>query len=110
MARNTNKSLIQLLNRLTSCGHQVISRLESSANLVIDWFWYNYNKFNESKCHLLVSELKEEVAITKIGNSSRKIAGVTIDRKLKFIKHVQYIYSKAGKKCSHKTVQYLIFQ
>ena len=47
--------------------------------------------------------IKEEVVIANIGNSSFiethevKLLGVTIDRELKFIKHVQSIYSKAGK-------------
>ena len=61
-------------------------------------------KLNESKCHLLVRGIKEEVVIANIGNSSIiethevKLLGVTIDRELKFKKHVQSIYSKAGKK------------
>ena len=83
----------------------VISKLDSSANLVIDWFCYNCMKLNESKCHLLVCGIKEEVVIAIIGNSwefikthEAKLLGVTIDRELKFKKHVQSIYSKAGKK------------
>ena len=60
-------------------------------------------KLNESKCHLMCG-IKEEVVIANIGNSSIiethevKLLGVTIDRELKFKKHVQSIYSKAGKK------------
>ena len=85
-------------NTLYTCDisiSDVISKLESSANLVIDWFWYNYMKLNESKCHLLVCRIKEEVVIVNI---EVKLLGVTIDRELKFKKHVQSIYSKTGKK------------
>ena len=94
-------------NTLYKCdisSSDVISKLESSANLVIDWLWYNYMKLNESRCQLLVCGIKEEVVIANIGNSSIiethevKLLGVTIDRELKFKKHVQSIYSKAGKK------------
>ena len=46
----------------------LIDKLESSANLVIDWFRNNYMKLNESKCHLLVCGNKEEVIIAMIGN------------------------------------------
>ena len=90
-------------NTLYACDislSDAISKLESSANLVIDWFWYNY----ESKCHLLVCGIKEEVVIANTGNSSIiethevKLLSVTIDRELKFKKLVQSIYSKAGKK------------
>ena len=51
-----------------------------------------------------VCVIKEEVVIANIGNSSIrethevKLLSVTIDRELKFKKHVQSIYSKAGKK------------
>ena len=60
-------------------------------------------KLNESKCHLLACGIKEEV-VANIGNSSiieiheEKLLGVTIDRELKFKKHGQSIYSRAGKK------------
>ena len=82
----------------------LIGKLESSAELVIDWFSYNYMKLNESKCHLLVCGNKEEVIIAKIGNSSViethavKLLGTFIDRDLRFKKHMQSILCKAGKK------------
>ena len=85
-------------NTLYTCDislSDVISKLESSENLVFDWFWY---------CHLLVCGIKEEVVIVNIGNSSImethevKLLVVSIDRKLKYKKNVQSIHSKAGKK------------
>ena len=60
-------------------------------------------KLNESKYHLLECGIKEEVVIANIGNSSIiethevKLLGDTIDRELKFKKHVKSIYSKTGK-------------
>ena len=94
-------------NTLYTCNislNDLIGKLESSANLVIDWFKNNYMKLNESKCHLLVCGNKEEVIIAKIGHASViethevKLLGITIDRELKFKNHMQSIYSKAGKK------------
>ena len=61
-------------NTLYTCDISLIAlicKLESSANLVIDWFWYNYMKLNVSKCHLLVCGIKEEVVIANIGNFTR---------------------------------------
>ena len=58
---NTDTCNIADDNTLYTCDislSDVISKLESSANLVIDWFWYNYMKLNESKCNLLVCERK----------------------------------------------------
>ena len=112
LARDTDICNIADDNTLYTCDislSDAISKLVSSANLVIDWFWYNYMKLNESKCHLLVCGIKEEVVISNIGNSSIietnevKLLGVTIDRELKFKKHEKV-------KCSRKTVYYLIFQ
>ena len=94
-------------NTLYTCNislNDLIGKLESSANLVIDWFKNNYMKLNESKCHLLVCGNKEEVIIAKIGHASViethevKLFGITIDRELKFKNHMQSIYNKAGKK------------
>ena len=107
LALGTDKCNIADDNTLYTCDislSDVISKLESSANLDIDWFWYNYMKLNESKCHLLVCGIKEEFVIANIGNCSIiethevKLLSVTIDRELKYKKHVQSIYRKAGKK------------
>ena len=87
-------------NTLYTCNislNDLIGKLESSANLVIDWFKNNYMELNESKCHLLV-------IIGTIGHASViethevNLLGITIDRELKFKNHMQSIYSKAGKK------------
>ena len=94
-------------NTLYTCNislSDLLGKLESAAELVIDWFRYNYMKLNESKCQLLVCGNKEEVIIAKINNSSViethevKLLGTLIDRNLRFKSHIQLICSKVGKK------------
>ena len=94
-------------NTLYTCNislSDLIANLESAAELVIDWFRFNYMKLNESKCQLLVCGNKEEVIIAKMNNSSvietheLKLLGTLIDRNLRFNSHVQLICSKVGKK------------
>ena len=82
----------------------LIGKLESAAELVIDWFRYNYVKLNESKCQLLVCGNKEEVIIAKSRNYSViethevKLLGTLIDRNLRFKSHMQLICSQVGNK------------
>ena len=94
-------------NTLYTCNislSDLIGKLESAVELVIDWFRYNYMKLNESKCWLLVCGNKEEVVIAKINNSSViethevKLLGTLIDRNLRFKSHMQLICSRVGKK------------
>ena len=94
-------------NTLYTCNislSDLIGKLAAAAELVIDWFRYNYMKLNESKCQLLVCGNKEEVIIAKINNSSViethevKLLGTLIDRNLRFKSHIQLICSKVGKK------------
>ena len=82
----------------------LLEKLESSSEKVIEWFYYNYMKLNQTKCHLLVSGIKNEVAIAKIGEATLiethkvTLLGTQIDRKLSFDDHVNSIYKKAGRK------------
>ena len=72
-------------------------------NAVI-WFENNYMKFNNEKCHFLISGNKIEHVWAKMGKcplwESRqvKLLGVSIDNELKFNEHVSTLFSKAGRK------------
>ena len=94
-------------NTLYACDislKNLIEKLESSASAVINWFGNNYMKLNNSKCHLLVCDRKEEIIVANIGNSSIvesdevKLLGITIDHELKFKSHLTSICKRAGKK------------
>ena len=73
---------------------ELVSKLETSAKSVIQWFEYNCMKLNESKCKLLITGNKEEVIIAAIGDASviesHKVTllGTCIDRELKFNENV----------------------
>ena len=78
-------------NTLYTCDLRLdtlIERLESSANVVLEWFRENCMKLNESKCKLLVSGNKEEVIIASVGDSKIvesyrvNLLGTCIDREL----------------------------
>ena len=83
---------------------ELISKLETSARSVIQWFGYNYMKLNESKCKLLVTGNKEEVIIASVGDVNVieshkvKLLGICIDRELKFNENVNIKCNIAGKK------------
>ena len=74
--------------------------------MALTWFETNYMKLNNDKCHLLVSGHHYEEMFVKIGNDriweskSVKLLGITIDKELKFDKHVDKICSKANRKLS----------
>ena len=74
--------------------------------LAIRWFEINYKKLNTDKCHLIVSGYKHEQVWVNIGKdlfwkcNDVKLLGVTIDRDLKFDKHVLKLCSKANQKLS----------
>ena len=74
-------------------------------------------KLNTDKCHLIIAGNKYEHIWAKLGEeliweeNSVKLLGVTIDRQLKFDKHVFDICTKAGRKLSALTrmISYLTF-
>ena len=76
----------------------LVTKLESSASLVIDWFTNNYMSPNP------IYFFVEEVIIAKIGSSSViethevRLLGVIINRDFSFRNHINFIYKKAGKK------------
>ena len=69
-------------------------------------FENNYMKLNTDKCHLIVSSYKDEKVWESIGkdlireSNDVKLLGITIDRDLKFDKHVLKLSSKANQKLS----------
>ena len=84
----------------------LISRLEHDSHLAIERFESNYMKLNQDKCHLLVSEYKDEKIWSRIGkvktweSSKKKLLGVVIDRDLSFSEYVSSLCKKAGRKLS----------
>ena len=74
--------------------------------LAISWLENNYMKLNTDKCRLIVSGYKHEQVWANIGkdliweSNDVKLLGVTIDRDLKFDKHVLKLCSKANQKLS----------
>ena len=74
--------------------------------LAIEWLESNYMKLNEDKCHFLLPGYKHEKMFAKIGQSriweseKQKLLGVTIDKHLKFEKHIVKQCKKAGQKLS----------
>ena len=74
--------------------------------LAIRWFEKNYMKLNTYKCRLIVSGYKHEQVLANIGTDliwksyDVKLLGVTIERNLKFDKHVLKVCSKANQKLS----------
>ena len=82
----------------------VLETLEHNSELAIAWFEINYMKLNTDKCHLLISENKNEQIWAKLGrnivweSNDVKLLGTTFDNNLKFDKHVSNIFSKANRK------------
>ena len=74
--------------------------------IAIGWFTNNYMKLNTDKCRLIVSGYKHEQVWENKGkeliweSNDVKLLGVTIDRDLKFDKHVLKLCSKANQKLS----------
>ena len=77
-----------------------LKSLEKTSILAIRWFENNYVKFNTGKCHFIVSGCKHEEVWASIGkdllwgSKDVKLLGITIDRDLKFNKHVLKLCSK----------------
>ena len=71
-----------------------LNKLEENSAIALTWFETNYMKLNSDKCHLLVSGHHSEEMLINIGNNrirERKnveLLGITIDKDLKFDKHV----------------------
>ena len=82
----------------------VLRSPEKNSMLAIRWFEDNYMKLNTDKCCLIVSGYKHEQVWANVGtdliwgSNDVKILGVTIDRHLKFDKHVLKLCSKANQK------------
>ena len=61
-------------------------------------------KLNQDKCHLLVSEFKQENVLAKIRKTKtweskkKKLLGVEIDRTLRFDKYIGSLCKKTEKK------------
>ena len=78
----------------------VLKSLEKNSMLAIRWFENNYMKLNTDKCRLIVSGYKHEQVWANIGkdliweSNDVKLLGITIDRDLKFDKHVLKFCSK----------------
>ena len=84
----------------------VLKSLEKNCKLAISWFENNYMKLNTDKYRLIVPCYKHEQVWANIGkdliweSNDVKLLGVTIDRDLKFDKHVLKLCSKANQKLS----------
>ena len=83
----------------------VLKSLEKNPMLAIRWFENNYMKLNTGKCHLTVSSCKHEQVRANIGKDliwgcDIRPLGITIDRHLKFGKHVLKLGSKTNQKLS----------
>ena len=80
----------------------VLKSLEKNSILAISWFENNYRKVNTEKCR--VSGYEYEQVLANIGkdliweSNDVKLLGVTIDRDLKFVKHVLKLCNKGNQK------------
>ena len=87
----------------------VLETLEHNSELAIAWFETNYMKLNTDKGHLLISESKNEQMWAKLDrvivweSNDVKLLGITLDKNLKFDKHVYNICSKTNRKLSALT-------
>ena len=84
----------------------VLKSLEKNSKLAISWFENNYMKLNTDKYRLIVPGYKHEQVWANIGkdliweSNDVKLLGVTIDRDLKFDKHVLKLCSKVNQELS----------
>ena len=77
----------------------VLKSLEKNSMLAIRWFENSYMKLNTDKYHLIVSSYRHEQVWAKdlIWESNDiKLLGITIDRDLKFDKHVLKLCGKVN--------------
>ena len=81
-----------------------LNKLEEHSAIALTCFEINYMKLNSDKCHLLVSGHQYEEMFVNIGkdkiweSKSVKLLGITIDKELKFDKHIDQVCLKANKK------------
>ena len=84
----------------------LLERLEHNSELAIAWFEMNYMKLNTDQCHLLISGNKNEYICAKLDedivweSNNVELLGVTIDKNLRFDKHVSNICLKAKRELS----------
>ena len=81
----------------------VLIKLESAAETLLQWFKDNRMKANPDKYHLLINNTKKsfEIKIGKerVSNSKyEKLLGVKVDHELNFNKHVSSLCKKASQK------------
>ena len=83
---------------------KVFRLLEENTELALCWSEVKYMKLNTDKWHLIVSGYKLEQVWAQVGGEkiwesvNVKLLVVTIDRELKFDKHVSKICSKGSRK------------
>ena len=81
----------------------VLIKLESAAETLLQWFKDNRMKVNREKYHLLINNTKKSFQI-KIGNETvsnnkhEKLLGVKVDHELNFNEHVSSLCKKASQK------------
>ena len=88
----------------------VKEKLYKDFGVLDTWSYDNYMALNPGKCNFMClgsNLLGNEIFVYKnfkLKNTSvNEILGVTIDRELKFDKHVKHICKKAGNKCNALT-------
>ena len=81
---------------------ELLKKLESETNVLLEWFRINEMKLNETKCHLMITKPCYSSVIvggTLISNEPKiNLLGITIDDNLKFTDHVRKIYKKGNQK------------
>ena len=79
----------------------LINSLINDTSTLIKWFDNNYFKMNTEKCHLLITNHKDDVSAiiggeTIICKKSVNLLGISIDNKLDFNEHVSNICKKVS--------------
>ena len=75
----------------------LLSKLEHDILSAIIWFEINFMQLNSDKCHFLIMGNTPEHLWAKVGDcviwesQKEKLLGVTIDKELKFNKHLYYL-------------------
>ena len=102
-----NTDIASYANDNTLCSAQknreaVINTIETSSQVVFDWFSDNFMKANSGKRHLLMSGTETTHANfdgSMIKSSQREILfGINIDSELKFEDHVNFMCKKVSQK------------
>ena len=81
----------------------LLHNLGRETSTLVKWFKDNYFKMNPDKCHLLVTNLDDDISITIEeetikGSNSVKLLGVNLDNKLNFNDHVSKLCGKVSLK------------